>query len=272
MKDLKNTAQEPQRPLKGLLISKSDLAFALIICLATSLGFFAIPKDQKSSPSGGSISGTVRFSGAAPKLPRADAAAFGMCGKTHSYDRLIVGKGEGVQYTLIYIANPPAGKANFSAPTIKQEGCGYSPHMAIATRGSSVNFVNNDPGLHNVHGYYTSGSDRTTLFNFAQVTQGQSSSQQLRKAGMVGIECDVHFWMSSWIWVTDNPYVAVTNADGSYSIPDLPPGTYNLVMWHEGWKMSGGDGGRPEFPGAVVEQRQVTVTEGGATTTDFELK
>ena len=143
---------------------------------------------------------------------------------------------------------------------------------AIATRGSSVNFINQDPGLHNVHGYFTSGSERSTLFNFAQPSQGMQSAQQLRKAGMVNVQCDVHFWMSSWIWVTDNPYVAVTNADGSYSISGLPAGTYNLVMWHEGWKLNSNEGGRPDFSGAIVEQRQVTVTDGGATTTDFELK
>jgi plastocyanin len=258
-------------PSRDRLISKSDLAFAIIVVLATSLGFLMIPKDQKITPSGGSISGTVHFSGAVPKLAHAKTTGFEMCGATHSYDRLIVGKNGGVEYTLIYVSNPPAGKANFPPVTITQQGCGYSPHMAIATRGSSVSFLNSDPGLHNVHGYFTSGSERSTLFNFAQPSQGMTSAQQLRKAGMVNVECDVHFWMSSWIWVTDNPYVAVTNADGSYSIPALPPGTYNLVMWHEGWKMNGDESGRPEFSGAIVEQRQVTVGDGGATA-DFELK
>jgi plastocyanin len=294
MKALQHRSNDIQAASREPLFSKSDVIFAAIVCLAIativpiSLGFLNIPKDKSASsakhvakdaskvfagaPSGGSISGKVHFSGSAPKLPQAKTTGFEMCGSSHSYDRLVVGKGGGVEYTLIYVNNPPAGKANFPPPTIKQEGCGYSPHMSIATRGSSVSFVNNDPGLHNVHGYYISGSDRSTLFNFAQATQGQQSSQQLRKAGMVGVECDVHFWMSSWIWVTDNPYVAVTKADGTYSIDGLPAGTYNVIMWHEGWKPTSNEGGRPQFSGAVVEQRQVTVTEGGTTSTDFELK
>ncbi|MDP4241578.1 MAG: carboxypeptidase regulatory-like domain-containing protein [Bacteroidota bacterium] len=231
----------------------------------------ALPKDQKTPTASGSISGTVRFSGPAPKLAHAKTTGFDICGQSHSYDRLIVGKGNGVEYTLVYIANPPAGKANFPAPTITQQGCGYTPHLTVASRGSSVTFVNEDPGLHNVHGYYISGSERSTLFNFAQPSQGQKSAQQLRKAGMVNVECDVHPWMSSWIWVTDNPYVAVTKADGSYSIDGLPPGTYTVVMWHEGWKMSTPEGGRPVFSGNVVEQRQITVSAGTANA-DFELK
>ena len=261
---------EPKSPLFSL----GDLAFISILALATSLGFLWIPADRSTvdaTPAGGSISGTVRFDGEAPKLPHANSAAFGICGATHSYDRLIVGKDHGVEYTLVYISNPPAGRANFPAPVITQKGCGYSPHMSIATRGTSAIFVNDDPGLHNVHGYFASGSDRSTLFNFGQPTQGERTPQQLRKAGMVSVECDVHPWMSSWIWVTDNPYVAVTKADGSYSISGLPAGTYNVVMWHEGWKMTSSNG-RPTFSGPVVEQKQVTVTDGGTSTQDFQLK
>ena len=267
-----------QNPARGSLFSKGDLAFAIIVCVAMSFGFLTIPNHNKSTPSrgsapaSGSLSGTVRFTGPSPKEPRADAAAFGMCGKTHSYDRLSIGSDRGVEYTLIYIANPPAGRANFPALTISQKGCGYTPHMSIATRGSSVTFLNDDQGLHNVHGYYTSGSERSTLFNFAQPTQGMKTEQQLRKAGMVNVQCDVHAWMNAWIWVTDNPYCAVTKADGSYSIDGLPPGTYKLIMWHEGWKMEPSNGGRPEFSGAVVEQKDVTVPATGEATADFELK
>ncbi|SRR5581483_4139638 len=257
---------------KPSLFTSGDFAFAVIIVIATSFGFLFVPKETSSTvPAGASISGRVTFTGSAPHLATAKTTGFEMCGSSHSYDHLIVGKNGGVEYTLLYISNPPAGKPNFPPLTIKQSGCGYTPHLAVATRGTSVTFENDDPGLHNVHGYYVSGSDRSTLFNFAQPSQGQKSQQALKKAGMVNVECDVHYWMSSWIWVTDNPYVAVTHADGSYSIDGLPPGTYNLVLWHEGWKPAGNEGGRPEFSGAVVEQRQVTVGNGVATA-DFQLQ
>ena len=260
--------------VKEPLLSKSDFAFVFILFLATSFGFLILPTSQKATPTGGSIIGTVKFSGAAPKLEKAKTISPECCGKTHSYDRLTIGKSGGVEYTLIYLANPPAGKANFPAPTITQQNCGYSPHMAIASRGANVTFVNKDPVLHNVHGYYFIGNDRSTAFNFAQPTIDQSSSQQLRKPGMVNVECDAgHTWMNSWIWVTDNPYVAITKADGSFSIDGLPPGTYTVVMWHEGWKIVDTQpGGRPTFSGAVVEQKQITVPASGSANADFELK
>lgn len=251
-------------------ISIGDALFLITLCAVASFGFVTLPHSASTPPAGGSISGKVLFKGAAPKLERAKCN-MEQCGATQSYDRLQIGKGGGVEYTLVYIANPPAGRANFPPLTMTQKGCRYEPHMAVATRGSSVTFVNGDDVLHNVHGYYYNGADRTTAFNFGQPTKGQQTPQQLRKAGMASVECDVHPWMNSWIWVSDNPWATVTKADGSYSLDNLPPGTYTVVLWHEGWKLTGQPGGRPAFSGPVVEQKQVTVSA-GATNLDFELK
>jgi len=50
---------------------------------------------------------------------------------------------------------------------------------------------------------------------------------------MIPIECDVHDWMSGYAGVVDHPYFAVTGSDGTFSLPNLPPGTYTLEAWHE---------------------------------------
>ena len=46
-------------------------------------------------------------------------------------------------------------------------------------------------------------------------------------------KCDVHGWMNAYAGVLDHPYFAVTKPDGTFSIPNLPPGTYTLAAWHE---------------------------------------
>ena len=50
---------------------------------------------------------------------------------------------------------------------------------------------------------------------------------------MVEISCDAHEWMSAYIYVTDHPYAAITGADGSFSMTDVPAGTWSAKVWHE---------------------------------------
>jgi hypothetical protein len=49
----------------------------------------------------------------------------------------------------------------------------------------------------------------------------------------IPLKCDIHFWMSSYIHVSQHPFFAITGDDGSFLIPDVPPGDYTLLAWHE---------------------------------------
>jgi uncharacterized surface anchored protein len=63
--------------------------------------------------------------------------------------------------------------------------------------------------------------------------------------------------MEGWIYVVDNPYYAITDADGKFSIPDVPPGSYKLVAIQS-------------FTGPV--QQHVTVESAKPTSLTIELK
>jgi len=63
--------------------------------------------------------------------------------------------------------------------------------------------------------------------------KGQRVEKPLTKPGMTRIECDTHGWMLAWVYAADNPYYAVTAKDGTFSIADVPPGSYTLVAWQE---------------------------------------
>jgi hypothetical protein len=224
----------------------------------------------------GSISGTITFTGTLPKeTSYKHSISPEACGRQAPLDRLILGKNKGVQYTLLYLKNPPAGSTIGMKPAvIDQKHCHYTPHMSIAPKGSSLEMVNSDAILHTSHGYLYSGMERSTIFNIAQPIEGQRTQQPLRKAGMVEIECDAgHVWMSSWVWVTPSPYAVITNENGEFTMSNIPPGTYTLIMWHEGWKMKDTDEGeRPKFSDPIAQEREVTIIDGKITTANFELR
>lgn len=221
----------------------------------------------------GSISGIVTFTGDSPKNEIYKHSPE-ICRHQQPLDRLVVGKSGGVQYALLYLKNPPPGSAaNMKPAVINQKECRYSPHLSIAAKGSSLEMVNSDDMLHTSHAYLYTGMERSTAFNIAQPLQGQRTKQQLRKSGMIEIECDAgHVWMNGWVWVTPSPYAAITNENGEFLIESIPPGTYTLVMWHEGWKHDAlAPAERPKFSPPITEEREVTVIAGKKTILHFEL-
>ncbi len=132
---------------------------------------------------------------------------------------------------------------------IDQHNCRYHPHVQAAPAGSTVNILNSDPLLHNIHGYL----GQQTLFNVAMPLKGQKVPRPLPRSGVVRIKCDIHNWMNGWLVVSDFPY-AVNGADGAYTLKGLPAGTYTVKAWHE--KLG-------------EKTAQVTVPASGDATADF---
>ena len=123
------------------------------------------------------------------------------------------------------------GKA-WTAPAkpvaINNKGCIFEPHVQVVAAGN-VDVINSDPVLHNTHGYY----GKNTAFNVALPLQDGKVTRPLRRPGVVRVDCDAHGWMEGWIIVADNPYFAQTGADGTFTIGDVPPGSYTMVVWQE---------------------------------------
>ena len=202
---------------------------------------------------GGTITGQVRFVGNPPKAAviqiTKDPQA---CGAKQVSEAFIVSpESNGLKNVVIRLVNVKAGKkmeyvANDrqtitpeSTVTLAQKGCVFVPHAQIAFEGCKLNIVNDDTVLHNVHSYSSSkrrGNLRwapsDTLFNYAQPPSNKPLVVPL-KTGIMGIRCDVHEWMRGYIFVTDHPYVAITDEGGKYAISDVPPGKYRLEAWHE---------------------------------------
>ena len=110
-----------------------------------------------------------------------------------------------------------------------QKGCHYAPHILAVPAGVTVAILNPDKVLHNIHTY----SKVNPLMNKAQPKFKKKLKVKFDKPEIMEVKCDVHGWMSGWIFVAGNPYYSVTGENGAFSLPDVPPGKYKVEVWHE---------------------------------------
>lgn len=226
----------------------------------------------------GRITGIVRFQGPRP-APETDPITENtdICGTSAELPRLALGPEGGVQDAFVYLHDVPGGATPRPARTLEidQERCQYSPRALIVPVGTALDVVNSDPILHNVHGHALTLDGPKTVFNVAQPVQGQRNElPPLTDAGIVHLTCEAgHPWMSSYIFVAGDPYVTITERDGTFTIEDVPVGTYRITMWHPGIRLERNLKSlqRYEYEPPYETTQEVVVTEGGDAVVDFDL-
>ena len=186
---------------------------------------------------GGRIVGTVRFAGTPP--PRGvlevtrDTA---VCGNTAKLaPDLVVGPNGGLQDVVVALRDVRAGKP-FAAepPTLDQRGCEYRPHVLLVPAGRELTILNSDNIMHNIHTYsLRPEAPANPPLNRAQPKFKTAMTETFHAPEFLRVGCDVHRWMQAWIVVVDHPYYAVTDANGEFTLTDVPPGEYQLHFWHE---------------------------------------
>jgi uncharacterized surface anchored protein len=98
-------------------------------------------------------------------------------------------------------------------------------------RGTVVDFKNSDDVQHNVFTPSTSANP----FNLGTYNRGEARSVTFNKAGEAVILCNIHMEMEAHIVVVEGPHFTVTDQTGTFRISDVPPGRYELRLWHRGW-------------------------------------
>lgn len=142
---------------------------------------------------------------------------------------LLVDKDGGIKNAVIEVEVKGAELALSEKPIVlDQMQCRYEPHITLVAVGSTVEYLNSDKVSHNVHTFPTKNEG----FN-KTIPAGSKDAQKLDKTEAIQVKCDIHPWMSAYIYVTDTPYATATAADGSFSIPNVAPGTYKVNVWHE---------------------------------------
>lgn len=231
---------------------------------------------------GGTIHGVVRLVGDESRISSMVITKDNdFCGKTKSSPRLVVGRNKGVANSIISLGGITEGKKRVTGSTrvLDQHACEYRPHVMLVPFGSSIEIVNSDRVLHNVHAYEMQKELRT-IFNIAQPIKGQRTpikATHMKTPGLLLATCDAgHPWMSAYIMIAEHPYYALSDADGRFVLDKIPPGTYQLKMWHEGVAVTQTDTeyGSPKkyhFEEPYETVKDVTVPTNGVVTIDFDL-
>jgi hypothetical protein len=181
----------------------------------------------------GSITGVVAFKGAAPKPPMLDMSQDPACPPQPQPSEVVAVKNGKLANVFVYVKDGlPSG--SFPAPgepaVLDQKGCRYIPRVVGVMIGQQFKVLNSDIAQHNVHPMPASNSQ----WNESQMPMGKPITKTFGQAEMmVPVQCNQHPWMRAYVNVMSHPYFAVSAADGTFEIKNLPPGEYTLAAVHE---------------------------------------
>jgi hypothetical protein len=211
------------------------------------------------------IKGKVTYAGAAPAQAKINIPDNNKdkdyCLKGDMNDpSLIVGADKGVANVVVWIRPPkdkyfdiPADQQKPALTQVKidQPHCAFEPHVAVLfpsfwdgkeqkPTGQTFEVANSATISHNTN--WSPGDSRINQAG-NQILQPKSdlpiklNAAQSKKAGqedLVSLKCNIHQWMTGYVWAFDHPYAAKTNADGTYEIKNVPAGAdLHLVAWQE---------------------------------------
>jgi plastocyanin len=133
---------------------------------------------------------------------------------------------------VVYIDAIPGKK--FDAPAqhaaVDQRDLKFVPETVVIQRGGTVDFLNSDHVAHNVRWSSVSG-DKSLAGNLVSISPGQKKSFEFDHVGTATILCNYHFDMKGYVVIVPTPYFALTSHDGTFTIKNVPAGTYMLKTW-----------------------------------------
>ena len=203
-----------------------------------------------TSSQAGSITGTVSTAvkGVAPVRVTIDQK---VCGDELPDEAIIVDAQGRLANAVVILSG--VKRAAAADATVMNEKCRFAPRVQLIAPKASVKTTSRDALLHTTNAQLENGR---SLFNVALPIPGITITKAISSAGNVRLSCNTHPWMRGWMVVTSEA-AAISGADGRFTIDNVPPGTYELRVWHEALK------GAPQ---------KVTVTAGKPTDVSIQLK
>jgi hypothetical protein len=216
---------------------------------------------------GGTLIGTVKLEGQVPKPKGYNLTTLPdqfYCGRISDGQgwRILqpfqVGPAGEFRDVVVYLEGIDKGKpfGEGGVPQIEARDCLFLPFTTVVRDDQSVTVVNMDPVMHDIQAYETSHLGPRVLFN-VPLPMNPAHPRNLKDRSDAGMyhkhmagapmkqlvnlskdrrifvmQCGFHAYMESWGLAVTNPYFSKTDEQGQFTMTDVPPGTYKLVVWH----------------------------------------
>jgi len=217
---------------------------------------------------GAVLRGTVTFKGTAPEPKEFELRRYPdpvFCGALSDGNgrrflkEVTVGRDRGLKDVVVVVEGIQSGKPfTFTDAQVEANVCQFLPFVTVVSDKRQLTVTNQDPVSHDIQGYaYDQAGVDIVLHRPSLKATGTTDIVHLVKGRRVfTMQCGVHPYMQNWGYAIDNPYYAVTDAAGAFSIGDLPPGAYRVKAWH---------------PILGVQERELTVEPNGTATFDVQF-
>lgn len=218
---------------------------AVAVSCAALVIIAAAPTSGRSARESGTIQGRVSIADPPGPAERRPAIGDLGAGQHDNVDR---------RRAVVYLKSAPleafdvvrAGRARMD-----QRNEQFVPRVLAVTSGTIVDFPNSDTKFHNVFSF-----SKAHPFDLGLYAPGHSGYVRFDEAGIVQVFCDIHSHMRGYIFVFSHPFFAVTDDEGRYTIPGVPPGTYTLLAWSELGR---------------TEPKRISVSDNAVTDADFQV-
>ena len=234
-----------------MTLKKAAVAALALICAPALVG--------GKPPVGGMISGKVTLTGTPPKTKALDLSKEPDCVKMHASNPLfpehvVTGPGNTLRNVVVYISGGASDSSPApSTPVIyDQKGCHYTTHVLAFHVGQEVRISNSDPLSHNIHPLAKVNRE----WNKIQPPGTPPFSYSYDQPEFIPVKCNIHSWMQGYFVVLKTNHFAVTDEDGHFTLPDLPPGHYVVTAWHETYG---------------TQVKEITITGGESQSLDFNF-
>src|SRR5215470_14921742 len=180
-----------------------------------------------SGANAGSITGEVKILDATSKLPLVKITKDqDYCGETLPNETYLIDPNGGLKNVVVFLESASTTQAGDPQKlnVIENTGCRYAPRILAMQKGERLRVRNADPKLHIPHSYLNEKTVFMLSLPFRNTTL--DATQKIRHPGIMKLVCDTHAWMLGYVHVFDHPFFAVTDERGTFSIVNIPAGTY----------------------------------------------